>query len=359
MAIPAAYEEISVEGLPSLAERMQSEGCRFIQVLAVNTEAGIDLQYSFMKDGRILNFTIKGASKNISVPSITDRFIAAFVFENEIHDLFGVNIRDIAIDFKGNFYALSQREPMTIISPEQKAAREKAARAAAAKAARAKQAQAASASFFTSHPDAKPKVTGLEPSDSQEDIELRLAGGEPEKIARARAAMARKSKAAADQAASVEGEVYDAELEAKLAAMDPEKAAKVRAAMARKAQLSDMEPEKAERVRSALANKAKMESQRASGQQTAEKQAELDAKLSQLDPERAAKVRAALDARARKETAQAEHDEKIAVLEERLKHMDPKRAAKVRAAFEAKQHAEGDEAANSNNDAANAEKAGE
>lgn len=359
MAIPATYEEISVEGLPALSERMQLNGCRFIQLLAVNTESGIDVQYSFMKDGRIQNYTIKGVSKDTAIPSITDRFIAAFVFENEIHDLFGVDIRDIVIDFKGNFYALSQREPMTIISPEQKAAREKAARAAAAKAARAKQAQAASASFYTSHPEAKPKVSGLEPSDVQDDIELRLAGGEPEKIARARAAMARKTKAAADEAALAKSEVYDKELEAKLAAMDPEKAAKVRAAMAKKAELAGMDPERAEKVRSALANKAKLESERASGQQTAQKQAELEAKLSQLDPERAAKVRAALDARARKETAQADHDERIAVLEERLKHMDPEKAAKVRAAFEAKQHAANGQAAGSNGEASNSEKAGE
>ena len=51
MAIPAQYQEISVEGLPALSERMQTEGHRFVQVLAVNTEAGIDVQYTFMKDG--------------------------------------------------------------------------------------------------------------------------------------------------------------------------------------------------------------------------------------------------------------------------------------------------------------------
>ncbi len=337
MAIPATYTEVSIEGLSALAERMQNEGARFVQVLAVNTEAGIDVQYTFMLNGCLNNFTIKGVRKEMPIPSITNRFIAAFVFENEIHDLFGLDIRNIAIDFKGHFYATAVKEPMTVISPEQKAAREKAAKAAAAKAARAKQAAAANASFYATHPDAKHKVTGVAPSDTEEDIELRMAGADPEKIARVRAAMARKSKLAAEEASAAQSQVYDEELEAKLAAMDPEKAAKVRAAMARKAKLSDMQPEKAEQVRGALANKAKLESQRASGQQTSEKQAELEAKLSQLDPERAAKVRAALDAKARRDTAQAEHDEKVAVLEERLKNMDPERAAKVRAAFLAKQ----------------------
>lgn len=337
MAIPAQYQEISVEGLPALSERMQAEGHRFVQLLAVNTEAGIDVQYTFMKDGVLEVFTIKSVTPEIPIPSITDRFIAAFVFENEIHDLFGVNVRDIAIDFGGNFYVMAQPTPMTIISPAQKAAREKAKKAAAAKAERARQAAAANASFVTSHPDARGKVSGVAPSADVEDIELKMAGADPEKIARVKAALAAKAKRAEAEAQAARPQVYDEALEAKLAAMDPEKAAKVRAAMAAKAKLSGMEPEKAQAVRGALANEAKMESQRATGQATAQQQAELDAKLSQLDPEKAAKVRAALDARARRETAQAEHDEKVAVLEERLKNMDPEKAAKVRAAFEEKQ----------------------
>ncbi len=341
MAIPANYQEISIESLPELSARLKAEGHRFVQVLAVNTEAGIDVQYTFMKDGVLEVFTIKGVQKGMPIPSITDNFIAAFVFENEIHDLFGVEVRNIAIDFKGNFYAVAQREPMTIISPAQKAARDKAKKAAAAKAERARQAAAANASFVTEHPYAKAKVTGVAPSAAAADIELKMAGADPEKIARVKAALAAKAKKAEQEAEAAKPQVFDEQLEAKLAAMDPEKAAKVRTAMARKAKLADMDPEKAAQVRGALTNEAKLESQRAVGQQTPQKQAELEAKLAQLDPERAAKVRAALDARARQETAKAEHDEKVAVLEERLKNMDPEKAARVRAAFLEKQRAAG------------------
>ena len=80
----------------------------------------------------------------------------------------------------GHFYNIKATTPMSILSPEQKAARDKAAKVAAAKAAKA----------------------------------AREAAGEAAPAANASA---------------------DAELEAKLAAMDPEKAAKVRAAMAAKA----------------------------------------------------------------------------------------------------------------------------
>lgn len=34
------------------------EGWRYVQILAVNTEEGIDLVYSYMKDGNLANFNV-------------------------------------------------------------------------------------------------------------------------------------------------------------------------------------------------------------------------------------------------------------------------------------------------------------
>lgn len=201
------FVPLELEALPALAATCKEQDWRFVQMLCVNTEDGIDLIYSFMKDGVLVNHVIKGVQKGTVVPSITDRYLAAFVFENEAHDLFGVQISDIAIDFGGNFYALAQKEPMTVISPAQKAAREKAAKLAAAKAAKAAAAAGESA-----------------PTESVED---KLAGLDPEKAAKVRAAMEAKAKkeAAAKQAAA----------EDTIADLDPEKAAKVKAALAAKA----------------------------------------------------------------------------------------------------------------------------
>ena len=137
MALKTEYLITAIDGITEMAHSRKADGWRFVQLMAVNTEEGIDLIYSFMKDGVLQNNKIEHVTKNDAVPSISDDFFAAFVFENEVHDLFGVDIRDIAIDFGGNFYALAQSEPMTIISPAQKAAREKARAAAIAKAERA------------------------------------------------------------------------------------------------------------------------------------------------------------------------------------------------------------------------------
>ncbi len=227
MALETEFVPLTIEELPGRTSALKAEGWRFVQILAVNTEEGIDLVYSFMKEGRLVNHEIKGVKKDATVPSITDKFLAAFVFENEVHDLFGVSIKDIAIDFGGNFYALAQKEPMTIISPAQKAAREKARKLEAAKKEKAAAAAAANAAFVNDHPDAKKPAEGVIMPSGNDELDKRLAGADPEKVARVRAAIAAKAK----KAAEAEQAAKNAELEEKLAGMDPEKAAKVRAAM--------------------------------------------------------------------------------------------------------------------------------
>ena len=146
MAIPQEFITLPLDELRATAHRMKDEGYRFIQTHAVYNEPDVDLYYSFMKDGKIVNWRIEGVTKEQPVPSITDIFLAAFVFENEARELFGVDMRDIAIDFQGALYAPAESEPMRVITPEQKAAIEKARKAAAAKAAKeAAKAEAAAA----------------------------------------------------------------------------------------------------------------------------------------------------------------------------------------------------------------------
>jgi len=217
MALQTEFVPLQLGELHACAEKMKEEGYRFIQTHAVHVDDGTDLYYSFMKDGKVTSYRIEGVKATDPVPSITDVFLAAFVFENEARELFGVDMHDIAIDFDGAMYAPAESEPMTFISPEMKAAKDKARKAAAAKAAKeAKDAAAASA-------EKKPAV----------DIEAKLAGMDPEKAAKVRAAM--EAKAAKEAKAAEKTPVADDALEAKLASMDPEKAAKVRAAMEAKA----------------------------------------------------------------------------------------------------------------------------
>ncbi len=109
------------------------------------------------------------------VPSITDLFLEAFVFENEIHDLFGVDIKDIAIDF-GGISTSWRRRPMTVISPEQLAAR--------AEGEEDRRGQGRQGG------EGRPRRQLAH----RGEIQAKIAGLDPEKAAKVRAAMEAKAK---------------------------------------------------------------------------------------------------------------------------------------------------------------------
>ena len=136
MSYRQEYIDIAACEVLDWASSRAREGWQFVQLLATTTEDGIDVTYTLRLDDLLQNATVRGVHDEDHIPSITRTYLAAFVFENEIHDLFGVHVDGIAIDFEGKFYKVSQEKPMTIVSPEQLAAREKARKLAAAKAAK-------------------------------------------------------------------------------------------------------------------------------------------------------------------------------------------------------------------------------
>lgn len=220
MAITQDFRSIPLDKLIDTCKERKNEGYRLAQLCPkLERDDSIMLIYTFVKESEMINYKVSGIKKGVTeVPSVTELFIAAFVFENEAHDLFGVNVVGNLIDFQGKFYSFAEgvEAPMTIVTPDQLAAREKAAKLAAAKAARAAKAK---------QKDAKPSA------QSDEELEAKLSKMDPEKAAKVRAAMKAKAAKAAKTAASSSAN----DLEDKLAGMDPEKAAKVRAAMEAKA----------------------------------------------------------------------------------------------------------------------------
>ena len=224
MSFSSEFIQIPLADAHATAERMRDQGARFVQIYAVNGEDGVDLYYTYDQEGTLTNYKVAGLTKDDIVPSVSDVFLAAFVFENEARELFGIDLRDIAIDFGGNMYTLAETEPMTYLSPELAAAKAKARAAALAKA--QKTAEKDGGKAATDATDAKDAE-----AEKAAALEAKLASMDPEKAAKFRAAMEAK---AAKQKAQEEAEAK-AKLEAKLASMDPEKAAKFRAAMEAKA----------------------------------------------------------------------------------------------------------------------------
>ena len=218
----AIYTTVGIDELLPHVQALKGVGARFVQMHA---ERNVDdgtyrLVYTFInvraaqehiaQDGNyaIENLVVEGIDRYQEIPSISSYYPAVFPFENEVHDLFGLAITDMQIDFKGFFYQVSTAEPMSVITPEVKAAREKAMKVRAAAEAKARKAAAAAGEGAASAGDAAG------------------AAAQPAAVA--------GSDAQHDEAAA-KAALRAAEMEAKLAAMDPEKAAKVRAALAAKA----------------------------------------------------------------------------------------------------------------------------
>lgn len=220
----AIYATVGIDELLSHVQALKGVGARFVQMHAERNvdDGSYRLVYTFInvraaqeqiaQDGNyaIENLVVEGIDRYQEIPSISSYYPAVFPFENEAHDLFGLAITDMQIDFKGFFYQVSTAEPMSVITPEVKAAREKAMKVRAAAEAKARKAAAEKAAAAAA------------------------AGEGAAGAAVAQPAAAAGSDAQHDDAAA-KAALKAAEMEAKLAAMDPEKAAKVRAALAAKA----------------------------------------------------------------------------------------------------------------------------
>ncbi|MCR5845288.1 MAG: NADH-quinone oxidoreductase subunit C [bacterium] len=109
--IPQVFIEISLEEMHARVAEHIEDGWRFLQLCATTIESGIELVYTLGRGPEVENLVTNIANGDI-VPSITDLAPAAFFFENETKELFGVNFKGIAIDFGGNFYKLSEPFPM-------------------------------------------------------------------------------------------------------------------------------------------------------------------------------------------------------------------------------------------------------
>lgn len=217
----AIYTTVGIDELLAHVQALKGVNARFVQMHAERNvdDGSYRLVYTFInvraaqeqiaRDGNyaIENLVVEGIGRYQEIPSISSYYPAVFPFENEAHDLFGLAITDMQVDFNGFFYQVSTAEPMSVITPEVKAAREKAMKVRAAAEAKARKAAA-------------------------EKAAAAAAAGEGAAVAQPTAAAG--SDAQHDDAAA-KAALKAAEMEAKLAAMDPEKAAKVRAALTAKA----------------------------------------------------------------------------------------------------------------------------
>ncbi len=105
VAAPAAadipdVEHISLDELLPRVQQFAAEGARLITLTCCDMGGSFEVLYHFDQALRMRHLSVN-APAGSKLPSISSVYLCAFLVENEIRDLFGLEVEGVAIDFKG------------------------------------------------------------------------------------------------------------------------------------------------------------------------------------------------------------------------------------------------------------------
>ena len=140
MKEPQSIVEIPAAELLANVQRMQTAGWRLVQVCCTRLAGDHEVSYSFDRgpmalkapapttgagpanapalvtappapEPHFVTLRVRLPLENPELPSISSFYWSAFLYENEMHDLFGVNVKGMAVDFHGKLYTTAVPAP--------------------------------------------------------------------------------------------------------------------------------------------------------------------------------------------------------------------------------------------------------
>jgi hypothetical protein len=87
-----------------------------------------EIAWGFVKDGALETIREQIVAGD-AVPSVSEFFGAAFLYENEIRELFGINVEGIGVDLRGQLYKTATKIPFSHAAIKDRLARNAAAAA--------------------------------------------------------------------------------------------------------------------------------------------------------------------------------------------------------------------------------------
>ena len=111
MVEPQSIETIEAASLIDRVRLFFDGGHRLVQI-GCTVKEDYELTYSFDRgDYQLIHLRVHVPLAAPDIPSISGVYLCAFPYENELHDLFGLNVTGICVDFKGHFYKLAAPTP--------------------------------------------------------------------------------------------------------------------------------------------------------------------------------------------------------------------------------------------------------
>lgn len=93
------------------AYELKAAGHRLVQICCTMLKDGrFEVSYSFDKDLAFTNLRLQ-IEQDVEVQSISGIFFPAFLYENEIKELFGVKVVNMAVDFNDGLYKKAKAKP--------------------------------------------------------------------------------------------------------------------------------------------------------------------------------------------------------------------------------------------------------
>ena len=106
------------------SHKMKNEGYRLMQICATRSEIpaepaaegetatvpAYEIIYTFGMGLLMENLKVT-IPQTQSVISITSAYPCAFLYENEMHDLFGITFKHLALDYQGKFFKVATPTP--------------------------------------------------------------------------------------------------------------------------------------------------------------------------------------------------------------------------------------------------------
>ena len=102
---------IEKEKLLEEIRKMKDGGYRLVQIGCTPRDV-FQMDYSFDREGKFVDLRFTIPRKDPELPSVTGIYLCAFTYENELHDLFGIEVTGIALDYGGNFYRTEEKPPL-------------------------------------------------------------------------------------------------------------------------------------------------------------------------------------------------------------------------------------------------------
>ncbi|QIK37268.1 NADH-quinone oxidoreductase subunit C [Caldichromatium japonicum] len=107
------FTELALDQWSAIAEQHRAQGFRLVQLTGTARPDHFEVMISYELDQHCAHYRVKVARDRPILPSLSPIFPAAFTYENELKDLFGMEFPGLTLDYGGNFLRTKVKIPFT------------------------------------------------------------------------------------------------------------------------------------------------------------------------------------------------------------------------------------------------------